>query len=134
MAHLLAATRARDRLLRLSLAVLAGEVGLGVAAPRLEAEVAAVYDQAFLPPCMSRMNLETGASGMLVKVERMPPWTESMRAERSMSAMPCRATTRSGRSWEEEHRKTGRRAVRRACRGECFGYKAGHIVGRVDCD
>jgi hypothetical protein len=38
-----------------------------------------------------------------VKEVRMPPCTESMRAARSMSTRPCRAITRSGRLWEEEH-------------------------------
>src|SRR4249919_4137468 len=58
----------------------------------------------FLPPCIRRMNLETGASGTDSKVVRMPPLTESMRPTRATLICPRRSATRSGRGLEDERR------------------------------
>jgi len=55
----------------------------------------------FLPPCMVRTNLETGASGTESNVVRIPPLWLSMRPTRSTSIWPCRAATRSGSGLEE---------------------------------
>ena len=58
----------------------------------------------FWPPAMATITLLTGASGALCTVARRRPWTESIRTATSMSTMPCRAKTASGRLWLEDLR------------------------------
>jgi hypothetical protein len=97
---LLAALDGEEGVEVLHLAVVAGEVGDRVVlALQRSLELTR---RPFLPPCISRVNLVTGASGTASKVFLIRPPTESMRPSRSMLIwLLWRAATRSG-SWCSE--------------------------------
>ena len=86
LASLLGSWSGDERPFVVALAVLADHphVGPGRALQRLRL----LTSRPFLPPCIFRTNLVTGASGTTSKVLRMPPLTESIRPASSTSNWP----------------------------------------------